>query len=71
MVLVADTTWTPDMQVLDMGADAMATLRNITVVLHVYWEQISRDSRIAEQVNDHNRIGCHVSPYDCKVIRND
>ena len=71
MVLVADTTWTPDMQVLDMGADVIA----ISLTKHhsgstcILGAVISRDSGIAEEVNDYNRIsGFHISPYDCRKL---
>ena len=68
MVLVADTTWTPDIQVLDIGADAMA----ISLTKHhsgstcILGAVISRDSRIAES-NDHNRIGVIITS-DCRKL---
>ena len=71
MVLVADNTWTPEMNVLDMGADAIA----ISLTKHhsgsncIMGAVITRGNGICNEVSDHLRLsGCHISPYNCYIL---
>lgn len=71
MILVADNTWTPEMNVLEMGADAIA----ISLTKHhsgsncIMGAVITRENGIGDEVNDFLRLGgCHVSPYDSYIL---
>ena len=71
LLIVADNTWTPDMNVLEMGADAIA----LSLTKHhsgsscIMGAVITNKNNIAKNVNELLRKGgSHVSPYDCSIL---